>query len=259
MLSIQLCGVRPENPCCIILLAKFTPHNSSAGPVRGMAARRVSQAAPRCRRCPPEPSPRPSVRQLASTLPASGGRPAHGAPSGITRARTLALRPGTGRAGTVADSAPTQLQDASRPVGLGARKGPGAAASEAGPGSRTGHESGLYVLASEAAGERKERCRPPRQGAPLGVPGPGAERSPATVTLAGLGRQAPRPAPPEPPSCSLHGRCGDDQVGARDYGPGPAGGSRAVDLETERAAGRPAGTSAAGGQPGRTFAGREAR
>ena len=157
--------------------------------------------------------PRPSVRQWAPPRPASSGRPAHGAPSGAARARTLALRPSTGRAGTAADAAPTQLQGAWRPVGLGARRGPGAAASEAGQGSRTGHESGLYVRASEAAGERRERCRPPRQGAPLGVPGPESERSPATATLAGLGRHAPRPAPPEAPSCSLHGRCGDDQVG----------------------------------------------
>ena len=203
--------------------------------------------------------PRPSVRQWAPPRPASGGRPAHGASSGAARARTLALRPGTGRAGTAADAARTQLQDAWRPVGLGARRGPGAAASEAGQGSRTGHESGPYGLASEAAGERRKRCRPPRQGAPLAVPGPESERSPATATLAGLGRHAPRPAPPEPPSGSLHGRCGDDQAGARDYGPGPAGVFRAVDLETERAAGRPAGTSAAGGQPSGTCAGREFR
>ena len=199
------------------------------------------------------------MRQVAPPRPASGGRPAHGAPSGAARARTLALRPGTVRAGTAADSAPTQLQDAWRPVGLGARRGPGAAASEAGQGSRSGYESGVYVLASEAAGERRERCRPPWQDGPLGVPGPESERSPATATFAGLGRHAPRPAPPEPPSCSLHGRCGDDQAGARDYGPGPAGGSRAVELEIARATGRPAGMSAAGGQPGRTCAGREAR
>ena len=203
--------------------------------------------------------PRPSVRQLAPPLSASGGRPAHGAPSGAARARTLALRPSTGRAGPAADFARTQLQDAWRPDWLGARRGPGAAASEAGQGSRTGHESGLYGLVSEAVGERRERCRPPWQGAPLGVPGPESERSPATATLSGLGRHAPRPAPPEPPSCSLHGRCGDDQVGACDSGPGPAGGSLAVDLETERAAVRQAGTSAAGGQPGGTFAGRESR
>ena len=35
-----LCGVRPENPCRITLLAKFTPHNSSAGPVSGTRAQR---------------------------------------------------------------------------------------------------------------------------------------------------------------------------------------------------------------------------
>ena len=157
-------------------------------------------------------SPRPSVRQWAPPLPASGGRPAHGVPSGAARARTLALRPSTGRAGTAADSARTQLQAAWRPDWLGARRGPGAAAREAGQGSRTGHASGLDGLASEAAGERRERCRPPRQGAPLGVPGPESERSPATATLAGLGGHAPRPAPLEPPTCSLHGRCGDDQV-----------------------------------------------
>ena len=66
----------------------------------------------------------PSVRQVDPPLPASGGRPAPGAPSGAARARTLALRPGTGRAGTAADAAPTQLQDAWRPGGLGARRGP---------------------------------------------------------------------------------------------------------------------------------------
>ena len=147
-----------------------------------MAARRVSQAAPRRRRCQPDP-PRPSVRQRAPPRPASG----------TARARTLALRPGTGRAWTVADAAGTQLQDAWRQVGLGPRGSPGAAASEAGQGSQTGHESGPYGLASEDAGERKERCRPLRQSAPLGVPGPEAGRSPATATLAGPGRYAPRP------------------------------------------------------------------
>ena len=41
--------------------------------------------------------------------------------------------------------------------------------------------------------------------------------------------------------------------------PGQAGVSGAVDLETERVAVWQAGMSAAGGQPGGTFAGREAR
>ena len=148
----------------------------------------------------------------------SGPRPCQLAAG--ARARTLALRPGTGRAGTAADSARTQRQDAWRPVWLGARRGPGAAASEAGQGSRTGHESSPYGLASEDAGERKERCRPPWQSAPLGVPGPESRRSPATAALAGPGGHAPRPAPPEPPSCSLLGRCGDEQVGTRAAGPG---------------------------------------
>ena len=187
----------------------------------------------------------------------SGPRPCQLAAA--ARARTLALRPGTGRAGTAADSARTQRQDAWRPVWLGARRGPGAAASEAGQGSRTGHESSPYGLASEDAGERKERCRPPWQSAPLGVPGAESRRSPATAALAGPSGHAPRPALPEPPSCRLHGRCGDEQVGTRAAGPGPAGGSRAVDLEPERVAGRQAGTSPAGGQPGGTCAGREAR
>ena len=69
--------------------------------------------------------PRPSVRQWAPPRPASGGRPAHGAPSGAARARTLALRPRRRRAGTAADAAPTQLRDAWRPVGFGARRGVG--------------------------------------------------------------------------------------------------------------------------------------
>ena len=150
--------------------------------------------------------PRPSVRQWAPPLSANGGRPAHGAPSGAARARTLVLRPRTGQAGTAADSARTQLQAAWRPDWLGARRGPGAAASEAGQGSRTGHASGLDVLASEAAGERREHCRPPWQGAPLAVPGPESERSPATATLAGLGRHAPRPPHRSPPPAA----CTDD-------------------------------------------------
>ena len=67
------------------------------------------------------------------------------------------------------------------------------------------------------------------------------------------------PAPPEPPSCCLRGRCGDDQVGALIAGPGPA---RLGALERsiwERAAVRQAGTLVAWGQPGGTFAGRESR
>ena len=40
MLSISLCGVRPQNPWRITLLAKFTPHNHNAGPVSGTRAQR---------------------------------------------------------------------------------------------------------------------------------------------------------------------------------------------------------------------------
>ena len=40
MLSISLCGVRPQNPWRITLLAKFTPHSHNAGPVSGTRAQR---------------------------------------------------------------------------------------------------------------------------------------------------------------------------------------------------------------------------
>ena len=130
MLSISLCGVGPENPCCITLLANLTPHSYNAGPVRGMVARRVSQAAPRCRRCQPDPT-RPSVRHRAPPWLTRGGGPARGAPSWAARARML----GGG-------------------LGLAPRGGPGTAASEAGQGSRSGHESGPYVLAFGDAGVR---------------------------------------------------------------------------------------------------------
>ena len=117
-------------------------------------------------------------------------------------------------------------------LSLAPRGGPGAAVSEAGQGSRTGHE--IRPLRPRLRG-----CRPPRQGAPLGVPGPESERSPATATLAGLGGHAPMPAPSEPPSCSLHRRCGDDQVGTRDYGPGRGlPGGRSGDRTRRRAASR---------------------
>ena len=66
----------------------------------------------------------------------------------------------------------------------------------------------------------------------------GVQRPPRSLGPADTRRG---PAPPEPPSCSLRGRCGDDQVGASDAGPGPAGGFGAVDLETERAGLRQAG------------------
>ena len=84
-------------------------------------------------------------------------------------------------------------------LGLGPRGGPGTAASEAGQGSRSGHEFSPYGLASEDAGERKERCRPPRQSAHLGVPGPESGRIPATAALAGPGGHAPPGGKPERP------------------------------------------------------------
>ena len=104
--------------------------------------------------------------------------------------------------------------------GLTPRRGLGAAASEAGQGSRSGHESGPYGLASEDAGERKERCRPPRQRPHLGVPGPEAGRSPATATLAGPGGYAPKLRPTgatlSQPARTMRGRSGGHTP------PGPA-------------------------------------
>ena len=169
----------------------------------------------------------------------SGPRPCQLAAG--ARARTLALRPGTGRAGTAADSARTQRQDAWRPVWLGARRGPGAAASEAGQGSRTGHESSPYGLASEDAGERKERCRPPWQSAPLGVPGPESRRSPATAALAGPGGHTRRGPPhrSRPPAA-----CTDDAVASR-WGHAPPGQARLG--APERSIWRP--NASPGGQP----------
>ena len=84
-------------------------------------------------------------------------------------------------------------------------------------------------------------------GSALGRPGPrvGEESNDRHARRARRTRAEARPTGTT--LLHLHGRCGDDQVGTRDYGPGPAGDSRAVDLETERAAVRLAGTSAAGG------------
>lgn len=96
-----------------------------------------------------------------------------------------------------------------------------AAVSEARPGSRSAYEAHPYALASEDAGERRERCLAPRQSAPLGVPSPESGRSPATATLAEQGGHAPVPTPPEPLLGSLCGRCGDDQLG-----PAPSGQAR---------------------------------
>ena len=121
MLSIQLCGVRPENPCRITLLAKFTPHNSRAGPVSGTRAqRRFRLAGPLLRtfrlaarrrvRSPDRPpgSPRPGLARSRVPPPdrprivRAGCR--RGAPVGRASARVCLAR----RAWRSLDSSPTR-------------------------------------------------------------------------------------------------------------------------------------------------------
>ena len=201
MWSIQLCGVGPQNPCHITLLAEFTPHNSRAGPIRGMAARHA-------------------VCLAGSPVPARS--PCGPARCGLGRPRIPLVRScrlPVGRLGLVPREAPEQrlakrakdLDLAMDPVLTASPPRMSASVAKRTPG-RPGHRVG-----EESNDRHGRRARRTRADA----------------------------APPEPPSCSLRGRCGNDQVGARAVGLGPAGGSGAVDLETERAAVRQAGTPAA--------------
>ena len=122
------------------------------------------------------------------------------------------------------------------------RGGPGAAASEAGQGSRSGHESGpdaspprMPGSGRSAAGRRGRAhtwaFRALRRG--------GVQRLPRSPDQADTRRG---PAPPEPPSCSLCGRCGDSQGGHTPPGPARPG-------APDRSIWKP--NAPAGGQPER--------
>ena len=211
MWSISLCGVGPQSPCRITLLAKFTPHNYRAG--RSVAW------------------PRGGYR-----------RPRHGA--GVA---SRIPRDPVGDSGLHSGQLAAAARHGAGLDGRGFRSHAAAGCLAEGWAWHPGE-----ALEQQLANRAKDRdlalnpaltASPPRmpgsaRRVPLGGPGPESGRSPATATLAGPGGHAPLPAPPEPPSCSLRGRCGDGQVGAR-------------------AAGRQAGTPAAWGQPGGTFAGHE--
>lgn len=164
-LGSELDGVEPGSPCRTTRLARFTPPDSCSGSVRGIAVRRGSQAAPRCRRCKPDPT-RHSVRRSAPR------------PCQLAMAARLARRPVPAR--SPRDRARRGLgrqmiafaHGRRMPVGdlVLALGGLGAAASEARQGVRSGNQSGPYGLDSGDSGERRERCLRPRKRTPLGVP-----------------------------------------------------------------------------------------
>ena len=236
MLSIPLCGVGPQNPCRITLLAKFTPHNSRAG--RSVAwprggCRKPRQGAGVASRIPRDPAsdsgPRPGQLVAAARHavclagpPVPARSPCGPARCGIGRPRIpLArnCRMPVGRLGLVPKEAPEQRL-AKRAKNLDLVMNPVVTASlprmPASAAKRTLGRPG-HRVGEESSDRHARRARRTRADA----------------------------ASPEPPSCSLRGRCGDDQVGARAVGLGPARGSGAVDLETERAAVRQAGTPTA--------------
>ena len=205
MLSIQLCGVRPRNPCHT---------NIWRNPLHITPARVRSVAWPRggC----PKQGHSAGVASRLPRDPAFDGRPRPcqlSAAAALSAVR-LARQPVPARSGL--NGRGCRSHTAARCLSAGLAwpwSDSRAAVSEARPGSRSAYEAHPYALASEDAGERRERCLAPRQSAPLGVPSPESGRSPATATLAEQGGHAPVPTPPEPLLGSLRGRCGDDQLG----------------------------------------------
>ena len=93
------------------------------------------------------------------------------------------------------------------PVGrldLAPRGGPGAAASKAGQGSRSGHESGPYGLASGDARERKERA-PGRSGPRVGEASSTRHARRARRTRAAAPPHRSHPPAGGRPECPQHG------------------------------------------------------
>ena len=207
MLSIQLCGVRPENPCRITLLAKFTPHNSSAGPVSGTRAqRRIRLAGPLLRafrpaarrrvRSPDRPlrSPRPGRarrRVPPLTVPASSAQAAGGwLRWGGASARIRLVR----RAWRSLDSSPTRGPE--RP-GVRSAAATGSAPSAPRHPRRRGVRAGFMAGSRSLA--RFANC--------CSRASPGRQAQPAAKHPAAACQRHPRPSKPAP--CRAAGRaCG---------------------------------------------------